>query len=617
MNYLITNNKEQPVYEGIQVVSIDTAISQLRKCKVVGVDTETTGFNWSSDTLLLLQISTDTDNYVFDCTTVDISLLKNMFLSNNVTKIFHNVKFDYKFLLANNIITENVYDTMLAEQVIHCGKKSIKYSLDALLDRYFEVFMDKSIRSSFVSHKPGTPYNKAQLRYAFTDTEFLIKIVEKQQELINEHDLIEVVKLENEAALAFADIEYNGIYLNKTKWEENYNKIKIELEESVEELDNFIEYDPMFSDFKLKQIQTDMFLPVEELRKTDMLWSSPSQVLKLMQCVNPQLESVNGKVLLMHKGMHPIVSKYIKYKEQAKLCNAYGLDFYKYLHEDDKIHTSFQQILNTGRVSSRNPNMQQIPSDNSYRNAFVPRNSDDVFVSSDFSSQELCIIAFGSGDPVWLNALEEGKDLHSICAELIFGDKWRDAEGNDKERKSLRTAVKAINFGLAYGMSEFKLSDTLGISVKEAKKMIKKYFTVFPAIKKFLDNLGAFGKENGFIRTFAPYRRIRWFEDWSQEMEDFAALGSIERASKNTPIQGTGADMTKLALVMVRKSIKQQDLPVKLIMTVHDQIDTICKKDFAEEWSIILKGIMEEAALKIITNGLLKSDTNITKQWQK
>ena len=118
MNYLITNNKEQPVYEGIQVVSIDTAISQLRKYKVVGVDTETTGFNWSSDTLLLLQISTDTDNYVFDCTTVDISLLKNMFLSNNVTKIFHNVKFDYKFLLANNIITENVYDTMLAEQVI-------------------------------------------------------------------------------------------------------------------------------------------------------------------------------------------------------------------------------------------------------------------------------------------------------------------------------------------------------------------------------------------------------------------------------------------------------------------------------------------------------------------
>ena len=113
MNYLITNNKEQPVYEGIQVVSIDTAISQLRKYKVVGVDTETTGFNWSSDTLLLLQISTDTDNYVFDCTTVDISLLKNMFLSNNVTKIFHNVKFDYKFLLANNIITENVYDLSL------------------------------------------------------------------------------------------------------------------------------------------------------------------------------------------------------------------------------------------------------------------------------------------------------------------------------------------------------------------------------------------------------------------------------------------------------------------------------------------------------------------------
>tara|TARA_R110002012_G_scaffold223882_1_gene395885 strand:+ start:204 stop:2057 length:1854 start_codon:yes stop_codon:yes gene_type:complete len=617
MNYLITNNKSQVVYDNMQSISVDTAISQLRSCEVVGVDTETTGFNWNDNTLLLLQISTKENNYIFDCTSVDISILNKMFLSDKVTKIFHNVKFDYKFLRANNLNTENVYDTMLADQVIHCGKKSIKYSLDALLDRYFEIFIDKSTRSSFITHKPGNPYTKQQLRYAFTDTEFLLQIVEKQQELINEYDLNEVVKLENQAALAFADIEYNGIYLNKTKWEENYNKIKIDLGQSMEQLDNFIEFDPMFDRFKLKQVQTDMFLPMEELRKTNMLWSSPTQVLKLMQCVSPELESVNGKVLLMHKNMHPIVSKYIKYKEQAKLCNAYGLDFYKYLHKDDKIHTSFQQILNTGRVSSRSPNMQQIPSDNSYRNAFVPENGEDVFVSSDFSSQELCIIAFGSGDPVWLNALEEGKDLHSICAELIFGKTWIDAEGDTKERKRLRTAVKAINFGLAYGMSEFKLSDTLGITVKEAKKMIKKYFTVFPAIKKFLDNLGAFGTDNGFIRTFSPYRRIRWFEDWSQEMEDFAALGSIERASKNTPIQGTGADMTKLALVMVRKSIKQQDLPVKLIMTVHDQIDTICKSDFAEEWSIMLKGIMEEAALKIITNGLLKSDTNITKQWQK
>ena len=538
-----------------------------------------------------------------------------MFATNKVLKIFHNVKFDYKFLLANNIVTENIYDTMLVDQVINCGKTNLRYSLDSLLDRYLDIFVTKDTRKTFIGHKGA--YSKEQLRYALNDTEFLIKIRLKQLELIKEHHLHNVVDLENEAALAFADIEYNGIYLNKDKWEENYIKVRKELALALTELDEFIENDEKFSDFKLKEIQTDMFTDMSELRKTNILWSSPSQVLRLFQTVIPQLDSVNAKILLMHKGVHSIINKYISYKEKAKLYNAYGPDFYKYLHNDGKIHTSFQQVLNTGRVSSRNPNMQQIPSRNTYRNAFIPENKDDVFVSSDFASQELCIIAYGSKDPVWLNALRKGKDLHSICALLIFGNEWIDAENNIEERKRLRTAVKSINFGLAYGMSEFKLADTLNITVEEAKKMINKYFTVFPSIKKFLKQLGDFGKNNGFIRTYAPYKRIRWFESWDTAKYDFKMLGSIERASKNTPIQGTGADMTKLALTKVRYAIKKHNYPVKLVMTVHDQIDTICTKEFSEQWSNILKELMEESALHIIDNGLLKADTNITKQWQK
>ena len=115
------------MYPGVQLISVDTAVSHLKKCEVVGVDTETTGFDWNNNKLLLLQISTKENNYVFDCTTVDISLLKNMFLVT-MLQIFHNVKFDYKFLRANGIMTEKIYDTMLAEQVIHCGKKSIAQS---------------------------------------------------------------------------------------------------------------------------------------------------------------------------------------------------------------------------------------------------------------------------------------------------------------------------------------------------------------------------------------------------------------------------------------------------------------------------------------------------------
>jgi len=615
MNYIITNNTAQVLSKDIEKVSMNDAIKGLKTTNVLAIDTETTGLNWNSDKLLMLQVSSHENNYIFDCQSVDIKILAPMFATKNVLKIFHNVKFDYKFLLANGIVTENIYDTMLVDQVINCGKHSIKYSLDSLLDRYLDVFVTKDTRRTFIGHKGA--YSIEQLRYALNDTEFLIKIREKQLQLITQYHLQNVVDLENQAALAFADIEYNGIYLNKDKWEANYVKVREELTVALSQLDEFIEDDELFSDFKLKAIQTDMFTDMSELRKTDILWSSPSQVLRLFKTVVPELDSVNAKILLMHKDIHPIIKKYIRYKEQAKLYNAYGPDFYKYLHDDGKIHTSFQQVLNTGRVSSRSPNMQQIPSDNTYRNAFIPENKDEVFVSSDFASQELCIIAYGSKDPVWLKALKEGKDLHSICALLIFGKEWIDSDGNKAERKRLRTAVKSINFGLAYGMSEFKLADTLSITVEEAKEMINKYFTVFPSIKKFLKQLGNFGKENGYIRTYAPYKRIRWFENWETSKYDFKVLGSIERASKNTPIQGTGADMTKLALTKVRNAIRKHDYPVKLVMTVHDQIDTICKEEFAEEWSSILKELMEESALHIIDNGLLKSDTNITKEWQK
>ena len=615
MNYIVTNNNAQVVFKGLEKITLEHAIANLKTNKVLAVDTETTGLDWNNDKLLLLQISSAENNYLFDCQSVNIKILAPMFATNKVLKIFHNVKFDYKFLLANNIVTENIYDTMLADQVINCGKTSLRYSLDALLDRYLDVFVTKDTRKTFIGHKGA--YSKEQLRYALNDTEFLIKIRHKQLHSIKVHHLQNVVNLENEVALAFADIEYNGIYLNKDKWETNYIKVREELTLALAELDEFIETDDTFSNFRLKEIQTDMFTEMSELRKTNILWSSPSQVLRLFQTVVPQLESVNAKILLMHKGVHSIINKYISYKEKAKLYNAYGPDFYKYLHDDGKIHTSFQQILNTGRVSSRNPNMQQIPSKNTYRNAFIPEHKDEVFVSSDFASQELCIIAYGSKDPVWLNALKKGKDLHSICALLIFGKEWIDSEGNKDERKRLRTAVKSINFGLAYGMSEFKLADTLNITVDEAKKMIHKYFTVFPSIKKFLKQLGNFGKTNGFIRTYAPYKRIRWFENWETAKYDYKILGSIERASKNTPIQGTGADMTKLALTKVRYTIRKHNYPVKLVMTVHDQIDTICKKEFSEQWSNILKELMEESALHIIDNGLLKSDTNITKQWQK
>jgi DNA polymerase-1 len=174
---------------------------------------------------------------------------------------------------------------------------------------------------------------------------------------------------------------------------------------------------------------------------------------------------------------------------------------------------------------------------------------------------------------------------------------------------------------LAYGMGPKKLSETINCSTKEAKDLITKYFKAFPKIEAFLNGLGEFGKKHGYIETFPPFRRKRWFNSWTPKMysdrDSFMELGSIERASKNTPIQGSSADMTKLALVLIYRHIKKYDLPVKIIMTVHDQIDTVCPREYAEEWKQRMTELMQQAADTVIKNGLLKAETSITNVWSK
>lgn len=620
---------------GITIVdTLDHCISYCSAKRVLAIDTETTGLDFIDDKILLFQIGDSDAQFVIDCTTISLTPLIPLLLDVNIQKVFHNVKFDYKFIRqALDIQMENVYDTMLAEAILHCGKKNFSKSLAATAERHLGLQLSKAEQNSFVG-LTNTHFTVSQLEYAAKDIEILIDIKESQAKQLAQHGLERLCKLENYASLAFADIEFNGIGIDKDTWLDVAVSVGEELKVLEEELYQMILSDDLFADFIPKNYTLSLFDTEEGSRistlKSSFSFSSPKQVLSLFNKIDPALDSVNGKLLATIKSKHDIIGKYISFKEKEKLYNAYGPSFLeKYLKSDGKVHTSFNQILDTGRVSSRDPNMQQIPADNKYRNAFV---ADDgyVFASSDFSSQELCIIATGSQDPVWIQALETGQDLHSVCAELVFDTRWSDAaEGNCKfysqnkakcscpKHGKLRTQVKSINFGLAYGMSAHKLSDTLQISLPEAEELIEKYFTAFPRIKNFLTKLGNYGTSNGHIRTFKPYRRIRWFPKWEPYMRDMVEFGSIERASKNTPIQGTGADMTKEALVIMRKFILMNKLPVKIVMTVHDQIDTIVHADYADQWKRDMKALMERAALTTIPNGLLKSDTNLSLTWEK
>ena len=629
MIYFISNT--QSMSSNFKSATIEDVVEYCKDKKVLGVDTETEGFDFTTKKMIMFQIGDADNQYIIDTRFISIEPLRSILESKNIIKIFHNAKFDYKFIKKwSDITCEGIYDTFLVELVISCGK-SLGYGLKDLCKRYLNVELNKDVRNQFIG-LTGQPYKDDQIVYGAKDVEYLCKIKELQLKTIQKYKLENVVQLENEVVKSFADMEYNGLDLDVDSWKKLESLNTNKADALLLNLDLMVKEDHRLQKFVAKYIQGDMFTPIEELRDINIKWTSPKQVLETFQCLIPKLDNVNGKAMYKYRFKFPLIDQYVKYKEAMKLCTSYGDAFFKNLSGDNKIHTNFHQILDTGRVSSSKPNMQQIPAHNSFRNCFVAPEGWS-FVSADYSSQELNVIAFGSKDPVWLKALEEGQDLHSTCAELVYGEQWLTSGEEDCEyiskkekcncpsHKKLRTNVKTINFGLAYGMGPHKLADTLNITVDDAKLLIEKYFTAFPAIKGFLDKLGNFGKKFGYIKTFPPYNRKRWFTNWYPRIWDNKSssmeLGSIERASKNTPIQGASADMTKRALVLMRDHIKEFDLPIKLVMTVHDQIDTICRNDYLDKWTVNMKELMEDAALEIVTNGLLKAEVTVSNCWEK
>ena len=603
-------------------VTMEEAVDYLSKQTILGVDTETEGMDFTRKRIVMFQIGTKDVQYVIDTRFISIEPLREILESDKIMKIFHNIKFDYKFIKHwYNIEIKNPFDTMLAECILTCGRYNVNYSLNGLTQKYLNVELNKDVRNKFINLN-GVPFTTEQILYGAADVEHLIDLQKAQYKLIEEYGLINVMNLENEVSLAFGDIEYNGLEFNQEKWLKNCDKVENELEGMEEELDDFI-IRCNLSKFIMKSFQTDLFVEDQNIRKIDIKWSSPIQVLKVFKEYGLDIEKVNAFELAKHKGK-VFVSQYLKYKEKQKIVSTYGKSFLKYVMKDGKVRTSFWQILSTGRVSSgskmdRKPNMQNIPADNIFRNCFHAREGYSL-VSVDYSGQELGIIAYGSKDPIWVDARTRLTDLHGICADMVFKEKWWNA--TPEEAKKLRSIIKTINFGLAYGMSKYKLSDTLQISLNEANDLIKQYFTEFPKIGKFLKLLGEFGKKNGFIRTFHPYRRVRWFDQWDIELlrnprKHFKELGAIERASKNTPIQGTGADMIKLAMIKIRDYIKRTNFPAYLVTQVHDEIGVEVRDDVAKEWALIQSELMEEAGAEIVKDFPMSVDYSINKQWCK
>jgi len=597
--------------------TFEDCLSYFQDKEFIEVDTETTGLDPHTCSILCMQLGTPEHQYVIEWSYADIDTLKELFYREDKTFIFQNAKFDLKFLRKEGILVKKVYDTMLAERYIYGGRHDVEIGLYSLVKKYCDYELDKSIRGDI--NKFGL--SDEVIIYAAEDVMFLTRIMEFQKLEIEKNQLLELSDLENNVVKVFSKMEYDGIKLDTEKWLGISKITENARDEIAQDMDTIVREEPELQFLIKKNLQIDIFGEAESDLSVN--WSSPKQKVEILNKLGLKINSTADAILVKNRHRHRIIPKLLDYAKMNKLASSFGKDYLKHVNKvTNRVHPDYWQILDTGRISVKDPNLNQIPSKGDLakevRSCFIPEEG-SVIVGGDYSGMELRIIAELSQDPLWVKAFKEGGDLHSILCAETFDISIEDVRNPfpPKPTMTYRDVQKTVNFGLAYGMSKFKLSSSIDVPLEEADAVIKKFFKKVPGVAKFLTNLGNLAKKRGFIRSYKPYRRIRYFDNWDGEHTDDNVLGDIERAGKNTPIQGTNADIIKAALIDCYNIIEEENLPIKIILAVYDEIQCEVPEHLAEEWKGRLERIMIEAAEKSIKSIPVVADCGISNYWTK
>ena len=502
----------------------------------------------------MLQLSDGKDVWVID-TRWDKSCFKLLkpYLETKLI-LGQNLKFDYKFLKFEDIELDNIYDTFIAECILTNGKEWVlpdgrvgrQLGLSHIANRYLGVSLDKSIRNQFIGLK-GEPFTYKQIVYGSEDVLYLHPIREKQNIRADEYQLHEIIALENQACLALADIEYNGLKLDINKWLELAKEVDKKIPQYELELDQMVKSDSKLSKFVNKNPQGNLFGGVD--RDINIVWSSPTQVLKVFNTLlGTNLESSGIKELARYEDEHSLVKRFIDYKKDAKLATTYGDSFINFINPNTgRIHADVWQILDTHRISmggsktsgKSSVNLQNLPAKNEYLNCFIAEEGKSI-IGIDYAAQEGRVAACFSKDKVWLNTFLEGKDLHSEVCKMMFGitDDLVKTKPDFLRGKSYRDVAKTINFMALFGGTEYKLSKVLLVPIEEAKILLEKYFEATDELQDFLNKCAKYALKHGYIRTAKPYSGIRWLPSWKPNLDPFRdrkIIQEISRAAFNTP----------------------------------------------------------------------------------
>lgn len=578
-------------------------IATLSKADTICFDTETTGLDTLTAQLLGIAFSVEKGKAFYVSIPDDEKEAKavcaefqSIFSDEQKMLIAQNLKYDLCIMLRYGVtISAKTFDTMIAHYLIN---PDMRHGMDLLSETYLG-YQPRSI-TELIGKKgknqgsmKDVPLDKIT-EYAGEDADITFQLFEKFTPLLDE---VEASKLFNEVEMPLIPVlgamEMEGIKLDvpalKTMSEE-LNTDLIRLQSEIKELAG-VEFN-IQSPKQLGDVLFDHLKIDEKAKRTGKTKQYKTGEEVLSKLVNK----------------HPIVSKILDYRSVQKLKSTYVDTLPELLNETTgKIHTTYNQaVAATGRLSSDKPNLQNIPirteRGREIRKAFIPRSDDFVLLAADYSQVELRIIAALSKDGPMIEAFKQNQDIHAATAAKVFGVNLEEVD------RDMRSKAKAVNFGLMYGQSAFGLADNLGISRTEARDIIDEYFKQFPTIRAYMDQNIQFAKQNGYVETIMGRRRyLRDINSNNQTVRGYA-----ERNAINAPIQGSAADIIKVAMINVHEEMEKRNLKSKLLLQVHDELVFDAHKDELDE----LKAMVGEKMVGAVNLEVpMVVDMGVGKNW--
>ncbi|HER6999527.1 TPA: DNA polymerase I [Streptococcus pyogenes] len=475
----------------------------------------------------------------------------------------------------------------------HLGIELVAPSYDARLANYLlstvednelstiaRIFTDISLEEDDTVYGKGAkravPDKDVLLEHLARKVKVLLDSKSQMLDKLTAHEQLDLYQnIELPLANVLAKMEIEGIKVNRATLQDMAEQNKVIIEALTQEI-----YDMAGQEFNInspKQLGSILFekmqLPLEMTKKTKTGYSTAVDVLERLAPIVP------------------IVAKILDYRQITKLQSTYVIGLQDYILADGKIHTRYvQDLTQTGRLSSVDPNLQNIPirleQGRLIRKAFTPSQEDAVLLSSDYSQIELRVLAHISGDEHLIAAFNEGADIHTSTAMRVFGiDKAADVTANDRRN------AKAVNFGIVYGISDFGLSNNLGITRKQAKSYIDTYFERYPGIKAYMENVVREAKDKGYVETL--FKRRRELPDINSR--NFNVRSFAERTAINSPIQGSAADILKIAMINLDKALQAGGFRAKMLLQVHDEIVLEVPNDELTAIKKLVKDTMEAA----------------------